>query len=126
MASGEVSATTRLEEDKIYLKHEACARRTITFFPVAFDSMGAMGDRAHKVILDGYAEKMATVKSDGERWAIVFERQTVMSTLSVIVQRYNATVFYANAHPLAGGFVPPGRRPEGGAEEGDGVDAMGM
>ena len=121
-ATGEVSPATRLEHDKERAKAEGSRRRGLVFLPVAVDSLGAMGDREAKLIHDGYAEKLATIQSDGERWAVLIEKAGIMATMSAVVQRNNATVLFAMGTPLAGGFVPEAHRPDDGADEGEGLE----
>ena len=105
-AADEGYTTTRqLEKVKTYLKGQPTKRQNLEFLAVALDSNSALGEQARDVVQAGYAARLALAKTDGERWAIALECQGLLAELSAAVQKGNAAIFFANARPVAGGFM---------------------
>ena len=55
-------------------------------------------------MVDGYAAKLARAKTDQEKWAIINEKQHLVATISLTVQKRNACILIGNAQPMGGGF----------------------
>ena len=98
--------TRELEKAKESLKGQLCRDRQPAFLTVALDSNSALGAEAAKIIVEGYAEKVATAKTDGEKWATIQEKTYHLTTLSIMVQRRNAYILLGNAAPMGGGLPP--------------------
>jgi hypothetical protein len=98
--------TDELEAAKAYLKRAACLAKNISYITAAFDSFSAFGAELENVINPGFDRKMAAAASDIARAEIAIEKAQFIARVSVLIQRRNAAIFYANATPLYGGVAP--------------------
>ena len=103
-ASTDLHVVSTLEKTKESLKAELCHTKRLDFLTVAIDSLSAWGAEATKIVVDGYAAKLARAKTDQEKWAIINEKQHLVATISLTVQKRNACILIGNAQPMGGGF----------------------
>ena len=94
-----------LEKAKEGLKAQLSHDRGYDFMTAAFDSLGAWGAECTKLVVEGFAAKLAAAQTDRDKWLIIGEKQYLVARISMVVQKRNMCILLANAAPLGGGFV---------------------